>query len=131
MEGFSERILDNLLETEGRDFLVSGAQLLMNCSHIRFAKSRGRLHQRVEHGPQIEGRAADDLEHVGGRGLLLQRFAQFVEQRVFSMAMTACLAKLTTSSICFSLKGRTSWRNIPMTPISVSSLSIGTKSAVR
>ena len=29
---------------------------------------------------QIEGRAADDLEHVGGGGLLLQRFAQFVEQ---------------------------------------------------
>ena len=25
---------------------------------------------------KIEGRAADDLEHVGGRGLLLQRFAQ-------------------------------------------------------
>ena len=27
---------------------------------------------------KIEGRAADDLEHVGGRGLLLQRFAQIV-----------------------------------------------------
>ena len=39
-----------------------------------------RLHQRVEHRLQIEGRAADDLEHVGGGGLLLQRFAQLVEQ---------------------------------------------------
>ena len=29
---------------------------------------------------QIEGRAADDLEHVGGGGLLLQQFAQLVEQ---------------------------------------------------
>ena len=29
---------------------------------------------------QIEGRSADDLEHVGGGGLLLQRFAQLVEQ---------------------------------------------------
>ena len=29
---------------------------------------------------QIEGRAADDLEHVSGRGLLLEGFAQFVEQ---------------------------------------------------
>ena len=36
--------------------------------------------QRVEHRLQIEGRAADDLEHVGGGGLLLQRFAQLVEQ---------------------------------------------------
>ena len=33
---------------------------------------------------QVERRAADDFEHIGGGGLLLQRFAQFVEQaRVF------------------------------------------------
>jgi hypothetical protein len=42
------------------------------------------LQQRVEHGKQIEGRAADHLEHLGSRGLLLQRFAQFTKQsRVF------------------------------------------------
>src|SRR5262249_34958715 len=29
---------------------------------------------------QIEGRAADDLEHVGGGGLLLERFTEFAEQ---------------------------------------------------
>ena len=40
--------------------------------------------ERIEHDLQIEGRAADDLENVGGGGLLLQRFAQFVEQaRIF------------------------------------------------
>jgi|SRR6516164_8405940 len=39
-----------------------------------------RFDERVEHGLQIEGRAADDLEHVGGCGLLLQRFAQLFEQ---------------------------------------------------
>src|SRR5207342_1241526 len=39
-----------------------------------------RLGQRIEHGLQIEGRAADDLEYIGGGGLLLQRFAQLVEQ---------------------------------------------------
>jgi hypothetical protein len=59
---------------------------------------------------QFAGRAADDLEHVGGGGLLLQGFAQFAEQAVFSIAITACLAKLLTSSICFSVNGRTSWR---------------------
>ena len=47
---------------------------------IRFAKPGGRLDQRVEHRLQIERRAADDLEHVGGGGLLLERFAQLVEQ---------------------------------------------------
>src|SRR5262249_55825928 len=35
---------------------------------------------RIEHGLKIEGRAADHLEHVGGGGLLLQGFAQLVEQ---------------------------------------------------
>ena len=40
---------------------------------IRLAQPGRRLDQRVEHRLQIEGRAADDLEHVGGGGLLLQR----------------------------------------------------------
>ena len=48
--------------------------------NIRLAQSRRRFDQRIEHRLQIEGRAADDLEHVGGGGLLLQRFAQLVEQ---------------------------------------------------
>ena len=52
----------------------------MNRRHVRLAQSRRRLDQRIEHRLQIEGRAADDLEHVGGGGLLLQRFAQLVEQ---------------------------------------------------
>ena len=43
-----------------------------------FAQPRRRFDQRIEHGLQIERRAADDLEHVGGGGLLLQRFAQLV-----------------------------------------------------
>src|SRR5215471_16089094 len=47
---------------------------------ICVAKSNGRLDQRIEHRLQVEGRAADDLEHIGGGGLLLQRFAQLVEQ---------------------------------------------------
>src|SRR5262249_46963479 len=40
----------------------------------------GVLNQCVEDGLKLERRAADDLEHVGGGGLLLQRFAQLVEQ---------------------------------------------------
>src|SRR5262249_56508901 len=49
-------------------------------SHLRFTQPCGRVDKGIEHGLQIEGRATDDLEHVGGRGLLLQRLAQLVEQ---------------------------------------------------
>src|SRR5204862_1476538 len=47
---------------------------------VGLAQSGSRSDQRVEHGLQIEGRAADDLEHVGGGGLLLQRLAKLAEQ---------------------------------------------------
>src|SRR5262249_22955115 len=49
---------------------------------IRLAQARHRLDQRIEHGLQIEGGAADDLEHVGGGGLLLQRLTQFAIARL-------------------------------------------------
>ena len=54
-------------------------------------------------GSSSPGEAADDLEHVGGRGLLLQRFGQVVgalahslSSRAFSMAITAWSAKFLT-----------------------------------
>ena len=66
------------------------------------------------HRVEIDGRAADDLEHVAGRGLVVERFLQIVgawrnsvRSRAFSMAITAWAAKFSTSSICFSVKGRT------------------------
>src|SRR5215472_13386268 len=48
--------------------------------HIRLAQPRRRLHQRIEHRLQIEGRSADHLEHVGGGGLLREGLPQLVEQ---------------------------------------------------
>ena len=48
----------------------------MSAPHNRAAE----FDQRIKHDLQIKGRAADDLEHVGGGGLLLQQFAQFIEQ---------------------------------------------------
>ena len=39
---------------------------------VGLAKARRRFDECVEHRLQIEGRAADHLEHVGGGGLLLQ-----------------------------------------------------------
>ena len=38
------------------------------------------------------------------------RWRSSLSSRAFSMAMTACLAKFCTSSICLSVNGRTSWR---------------------
>jgi len=35
------------------------------------AETRHRLHQRVENRLEVDGGAADDLEHVSGSGLLL------------------------------------------------------------
>src|SRR5262249_37427367 len=50
------------------------------CRIVCVAQLRRGCDQRIEHLFQFEGRAADDLDHVGGRGLLLKRFAQLVEQ---------------------------------------------------
>ena len=47
---------------------------------IGAAEARHRLHQRVENRLEIDGGAADDLEHVGGGCLLLQGLPQFVKQ---------------------------------------------------
>src|SRR5215467_10827121 len=50
-----------------------------NLSMRRTAEPSGSLKQCFKHTLQVERRAADDLEHIGGGGLLLQRFAQLVE----------------------------------------------------
>ena len=50
--------------------------LALSASQSRAAE----FDESLQHRLQIEGRPADDLEHVGGGGLLLQGFAQFVEQ---------------------------------------------------
>src|SRR5262249_29363193 len=46
--------------------------------HLSCAKASRRLDQRIEHRLQIEGRTADDLEHVCGGSLLLQRLAELL-----------------------------------------------------
>src|SRR5262249_45986733 len=59
----------------------------VNESEPRVAKAHRTLGYGLKYRPQIESRAADDLEQIGGRGLLLQGFgeicralAQLVEQ---------------------------------------------------
>src|SRR5262249_60010905 len=53
---------------------------LENVSARGAAKPRRALNQGLQHRLEIESGAADDLEHVGGRGLLVQRFAQLGQQ---------------------------------------------------
>ena len=43
---------------------------------IRIAEPCGSFQQRLQHRLQIEGRAADDLQHVADCGLIFQRFLQ-------------------------------------------------------
>ena len=47
-----------------------------NVGNICLTKSCRQLDQRDEHRRQIKRRAADHLEHIGGGGLLLERFGQ-------------------------------------------------------
>ena len=44
-----------------------------NAAHLRIAKFRSRLSQRVEHRLEIEPGSANNLEYLGGRGLLFER----------------------------------------------------------
>ena len=47
------------------------------------SQMRDRIRQhRVKHRLQLAGRAVDDAQDLGGRGLLLQRFAQFARARL-------------------------------------------------
>ena len=93
---------------------------------------RGALDDGVEDRLHIRGRAADDAEHLGRRGLMLQGLAQLrvalpssLNKRTFSMAITAWSAKVSRSLICFRVNGRTSVRRMIIAPMATPSRSIG------
>jgi len=85
----------------------------------------------VKYRLQFTRRGADDLEDIGGGGLLLQRFAQLVEQPVFSMAMTAWAAKFSINSTCFCEKRPGFSLKNPNVPIKSPSRSIGVTRTAR
>jgi hypothetical protein len=47
---------------------------------LRFANPHGVCQQSIENRLKLTGRTADNLQNVGGGGLLLERFAQLVKQ---------------------------------------------------
>ena len=75
-------------------------------SQIRVAFS-SRVWKTASRSP---GDLEDHLEHIGGGGLLLKGFAQLVEEPCILDGDDGLLGKILTSSICLSVKGRTSWR---------------------
>ena len=86
-------------------------------AELGLADARRVLQHGLEHRLQFARRTGDDLQHLGGRGLLLQRLgeivgalAQFVEQPRVLDGDDGLAAKFCTSSICLSVNGRTSWR---------------------
>ena len=78
---------------------------------------------------KIESRAADDLEHVGGGGLLLQRFPQLVEQPRVLDGDDGLRGEALYELICLSVKEQLLTIDV-MIPISSLSLSIGTSRTV-
>jgi hypothetical protein len=49
----------------------------MHASIGGFAETQCPIEYRVKNWREVAGRGIDDLQHFGGRGLLLQRFARF------------------------------------------------------
>jgi hypothetical protein len=71
-------------------------------------------HCVCQHGfkyrPQRAGRARDYAQHISGSGLLLERFAQLVEQPRVLDGDDGLVREVRKQSDCCSVKGRTSWR---------------------
>src|SRR6516165_7907177 len=71
-----QRMRRRVLRRLARKIVIGAVTIRIALPHqdgavICRAKPRGRLDERVEHSLQIERRAADDLEHVGGGGALI------------------------------------------------------------
>src|SRR5262249_42540811 len=81
LDGIVPHILDKRRRvTVASDLPVGFVLLARYGSQVPLAPPCGRLPAGIEKRLKIEGGAADDLEHVGSGGLLLQRFAQLGEE---------------------------------------------------
>src|SRR5262249_16581138 len=83
--GIDQRVAPSGLGEDGRRVMhcsnpegIVFAQL--QSAELGLAEPRRICQYGLEHRLQFTRRAADNLQHVGGGGLLLQRFAQLVEQ---------------------------------------------------
>src|SRR5262245_22926594 len=58
------------------DAIEHAVLLTRDGSPVSIAEPGSGFDQRLQYGSQVESRAANDLEHVGGGSLLLQRFGE-------------------------------------------------------
>ncbi len=80
-----DRVRLQVLDQRRRGAVQAGgvAQVALDAedhAHPGLAQPRGGADQGVQHGSQVEGGAADRLEHIGGGGLARQRLLRLVEQ---------------------------------------------------
>ena len=65
-------------------------------SEVGLAQPTGRPEQRIEHGLKVKCRTADNLEHVGSRGLLLQRLREQLSRvREFACSLVKLLSQVS------------------------------------
>ena len=74
-------------------------------AELGLANARRVFQHGLEHGLEVARRARDDLQHLGGRGLPLQRLAQLVEQPRVLDGDDGLAGEILTSSICLSVNG--------------------------
>ena len=72
-----------------RDNSIAVAFAKHHGAKIGFADAGRVLQHRLEHWLQIAGRTGDDLEHLGGRSLLLQRLVTFASGLVELLAQVS------------------------------------------
>ena len=73
-------------------------------------KLGGGFYERLQHRLEVECRAADDLEHIGSGGLLLEQFAKLVEQAHVLDCDDGLGSKILQQFDLFVGKGRNSCR---------------------
>jgi hypothetical protein len=72
-----------LREAVGLGAVENPISLACNVDLIGIAEPGRRFNESLQNCLEIKGRAADDFEHVGGGGLLLQRLGQIARARLY------------------------------------------------
>src|SRR5262245_9646030 len=76
MERFERRVIEVVMGSHRDQFTI----IPKHDSVRRSAKIDGAAGDCLKYRLNVSCRAADDLEHIGGGGLLLEGFAKFIEQ---------------------------------------------------
>ncbi len=86
---------------------------------LRLAEAGGIFQQSMKHRLQIAGRAGDDLQHLAGRRLLLQRFRKFSSEllnrlvRIGSRTALPARSRCPKSFFCDGLAAPGAWFSCP------------------